>query len=430
MLDDRGLVLADVEVGVRGPGQRVGRGGDEAGTLGRHRLELGDDAPDGGGVAAGGLGARECGLGSCRLPRSCRGRRCGGTWVLSVVGLEHRAARGGPRAGGRRHDTLFWMRTRFVDVRLIDGVADHVREHVDVEVDGERIAAVVAHDSRRPEAPDEHVIEGAGRTLLPGLIDAHAHYTFDPTRGLDRHDRPTLGRRDRPRRGGTRGPRPAGRRHHRPRRRVDPEPGGRVLRDAIAAGRIPGPRLVVAGTAVGITGGHGHQFGLEADGPDALRDRDAPGRSRRRGRGQGRGIVRAWKSGGHARAARPATRPRPENGVQGVGRVVTPLSFRVRARARERRWLARPSGGRLVTCAGRGIYIAGGETTDAGCRSRELRSPRRRAPRRVAVISAGAWALASRPLREMGTCSCLPFHRLVRSSPAPSTFRQMRSAST
>ena len=35
-------------------------------------------------------------------------------------------------------------------------------------------------------------------------------------------------------------------------------------------GRIPGPRLIVAGTAVGITGGHGHQFGLEADGPDAF----------------------------------------------------------------------------------------------------------------------------------------------------------------
>ena len=43
-----------------------------------------------------------------------------------------------------------------------------------------------------------------------------------------------------------------------------------VLRDAIAAGQVPGPRLVVAGTAVGITGGHGHAFGLEADGPDAL----------------------------------------------------------------------------------------------------------------------------------------------------------------
>ena len=39
------------------------------------------------------------------------------------------------------------------------------------------------------------------------------------------------------------------------------------LRDAIDAGHVPGPRILTAGTAVGITGGHGFQFGLEADGP-------------------------------------------------------------------------------------------------------------------------------------------------------------------
>ncbi len=43
-----------------------------------------------------------------------------------------------------------------------------------------------------------------------------------------------------------------------------------VLRDAIAAGRVPGPRLVAAGAAIGITGGHGHQFGIEADGEGEL----------------------------------------------------------------------------------------------------------------------------------------------------------------
>ena len=43
-----------------------------------------------------------------------------------------------------------------------------------------------------------------------------------------------------------------------------------VLREAIAAGRVPGPRMVVAGTAIGITGGHGFQFGIEADSRDEL----------------------------------------------------------------------------------------------------------------------------------------------------------------
>ena len=33
---------------------------------------------------------------------------------------------------------------------------------------------------------------------------------------------------------------------------------------------MPGPRILTAGTAVGITGGHGYQFGLEADSPAAF----------------------------------------------------------------------------------------------------------------------------------------------------------------
>src|SRR6476659_3562361 len=63
------------------------------------------------------------------------------------------------RTPGCRPATLSPMRTLIADVRLIDGVADTAREHVDVLIDGD------------------------GKTLLPGLIDAHAHYTFDPTEG-------------------------------------------------------------------------------------------------------------------------------------------------------------------------------------------------------------------------------------------------------
>jgi imidazolonepropionase-like amidohydrolase len=161
------------------------------------------------------------------------------------------------------------MGTRFADVRLIDGLGAPPREHVDVEVDGDRIASIVEHDPRRPEAPDEHVIAGAGRTLLPGLIDAHAHYTFDPTEGsiatiARRSDAEialaAAGHAGRALRAGVTTARGAG-----SVRNLEV-----ILRDAIAAGHVPGPRLVVAGTAVGITGGHGHQFGLEADGQDAF----------------------------------------------------------------------------------------------------------------------------------------------------------------
>jgi imidazolonepropionase-like amidohydrolase len=161
------------------------------------------------------------------------------------------------------------MRTLFADIRLIDGVAATARDHVDVLVDGERVESVAAHDPGRRGDSGLAVVEGSGRTLLPGLIDAHAHYTFDPTEGsipviAGRSDAEIVlaaaGHAARALRAGVTTARGAG-----SIRNLEV-----VLRDAIAAGRVPGPRLVVAGTAVGITGGHGYQFGLEADGPDAL----------------------------------------------------------------------------------------------------------------------------------------------------------------
>ncbi len=161
------------------------------------------------------------------------------------------------------------MRTLIADVRMIDGLADHARDHVDVVIDGELIDSIDAHDPRRATAAETTTIDGAGRTLLPGLIDAHTHYTFDPDEGSIR----TIARRSdaeivlaaaghaaRALRAGITTARGAG-----SIRNLEV-----VLREAIAAGRIPGPRLVVAGTAVGVTGGHGYQFGLEADGVDAF----------------------------------------------------------------------------------------------------------------------------------------------------------------
>jgi len=59
------------------------------------------------------------------------------------------------------------------DVRLFDG--EHVREHRSVLVADGKIQWI-----RGPEATAAHaeVIEGAGGTLLPGLIDAHVHMPY------------------------------------------------------------------------------------------------------------------------------------------------------------------------------------------------------------------------------------------------------------
>jgi imidazolonepropionase-like amidohydrolase len=161
------------------------------------------------------------------------------------------------------------MRILIADVRLIDGLADDATDHVDVVVDGDRIAAVEPHDPARAGVDGTERIDGAGRTLLPGLIDVHSHYTFDPGEGsigaiAQRSDAEIVltaaGHAARALRAGITTSRGAG-----SIRNLEV-----ALRDAIDAGRVPGPRLIVAGSAVGITGGHGYQFGLEADGPAAL----------------------------------------------------------------------------------------------------------------------------------------------------------------
>ena len=160
------------------------------------------------------------------------------------------------------------MRLLVRAVRLIDGVAATPQLGVDVLIDGSSIGAVEPHDPER-SLGDLTVVDGAGRTLLPGLVDAHAHYTFDPTEGSlqvigKRTDDEILAaarqNAERALRAGITTARGAG-----SIRNLEC-----VLPDEIAAGRARGPRIVAAGTAVGSMRGHGSAFGLEAAGEDGL----------------------------------------------------------------------------------------------------------------------------------------------------------------
>ena len=160
------------------------------------------------------------------------------------------------------------MRVLVRAVRVIDGVAATPQLGVDVLIDGSSIGAIEPHDPAR-SLGDLTVVDGAGRTLLPGLIDAHAHYTFDPTEGSlqvigKRTDDEILSaarqNAERALRAGITTARGAG-----SIRNLEC-----VLRDEIAAGRTRGPRIVAAGTAVGSVRGHGSAFGLEAAGEDGL----------------------------------------------------------------------------------------------------------------------------------------------------------------
>ncbi|WP_369033066.1 MULTISPECIES: amidohydrolase family protein [Streptomyces] len=70
-------------------------------------------------------------------------------------------------------------RTLFTDVQIFDGTGrDPFPGQVLVE--GDRITAVAAEVPRDQRA-DARVIDGGGGTLLPGLVDAHAHLGFGST---------------------------------------------------------------------------------------------------------------------------------------------------------------------------------------------------------------------------------------------------------
>ena len=133
----------------------------------------------------------------------------------------------------------------------------------DVLIEGERIHAV-ATQTGQLEAAGAEIIDAAGMTLMPGLIEGHAHITFiDSARSTDLGDTPpeehTLLAARNARllldRGFTSAYSAAS-----AKLRIDV-----VIRDAINSGLLPGPRLRACGPEITVTGGLGderraHQF--------------------------------------------------------------------------------------------------------------------------------------------------------------------------
>jgi imidazolonepropionase-like amidohydrolase len=148
--------------------------------------------------------------------------------------------------------------------RVFDGTSEGVIEDGAVVVEDGRIASV-GPARGLPEAVDLGDV-----TLMPGLIDAHVHLVWDAS--AEPHE--VVARQSRAltvlrcaknaalhlRAGVTTV------------RDVGSTDGLAVeIGRAVELGILSGPRVVAAGRAIAMTGGHGWFLGREADGPDALR---------------------------------------------------------------------------------------------------------------------------------------------------------------
>ncbi|HWR17367.1 MAG TPA: amidohydrolase family protein [Terriglobales bacterium] len=135
--------------------------------------------------------------------------------------------------------------------KLLDVKSGQMLSNQQIVIEGDRIVSIGAAGAVPPGA---RLINLPNLTLLPGLIDAHTHLTFENTRlgyealGVSVPREALIGAKN---------------------AKVTLEAGFTTvrnvgasgfadvaLRDAINEGDVPGPRILASGPALGITGGH------------------------------------------------------------------------------------------------------------------------------------------------------------------------------
>ena len=159
------------------------------------------------------------------------------------------------------------MAIAFVDGAVFVGDG-RILERATVVVEGERIIKVTEGKINIPK--DAQKIPMDGHMLLPGFIDSHIHICMDcspdPMTSIlsESHTTTTLKAANSARKtllAGVTSVR---------------DMGGKDgidlgLRQAISSGLIPGPRMMVSGRLICMTGGHGWQVGIEVNGADEVR---------------------------------------------------------------------------------------------------------------------------------------------------------------
>ncbi len=152
--------------------------------------------------------------------------------------------------------------------RILDGLGRKI-ERGTVVIEGDRIVAVGPDQTiRLPRGAQR--IDGRGLTVLPGLIDCHVHFCLgaeaDVVAAVEQESSAVtllkaaeLARRTV--QAGFTTVRDVGFRDH----------AVFALKKAIASGLTPGPRILAAGLAICMPGGHARFIGREAQGIEAVR---------------------------------------------------------------------------------------------------------------------------------------------------------------
>jgi imidazolonepropionase-like amidohydrolase len=155
-------------------------------------------------------------------------------------------------AFGQTRSSIPPRRTVIRAERVLDVKTGQTLRNAAIVIEGEKIVSV-GPASAVPPSTDATVINLPAATVLPGLIDAHTHLTFNPSFGYEML--------------GISVPREALIGAHNARVTLEAgfttvrNVGARAysdvaLRDAINAQDVPGPRMLVSGPALSITGGH------------------------------------------------------------------------------------------------------------------------------------------------------------------------------
>jgi imidazolonepropionase-like amidohydrolase len=159
-----------------------------------------------------------------------------------------------------RHDPRMQVPTMIVRAGILyDGSLDAPRHNVDIAIEGDRIAEVRS-------AADGGPVDRSAACVTPGLVNAHVHLVGSGEPNMMamlaqatqnqlliaavENAAKTL-------RAGVTAVRDLG----------SPLGIAQAVRDAVDAGRVPGPRIRAAGRALCMTGGHGWFIGRQVDGP-------------------------------------------------------------------------------------------------------------------------------------------------------------------